>query len=163
MTTRTFRVERIEVESKKSFAELAAALEKEVPAADPVVFRELVTSRAPAPEVERKVQAMAGELGFLLLAKVDQGPMTSLLGRPKKLTTYLIGNPLLANPMFEQHPAAGLYVPVRVAIFEDYEGRCHFTYERPSTFLAQFEDDRIRAVGTMLDEKLADLAARLSS
>jgi uncharacterized protein (DUF302 family) len=134
-----------------------------VPAADFAVFRELVTSGATASEIERKVQSMVGDLGFVILGKVDQGPLVSRLGRPKKLTTYLIGNPVLANRMFERHPAVGLYAPVRATIYEDYEERCHFSYDRPSTLLAQFEDDQIRAVGEILDEKLADLAGYLAS
>ncbi len=163
MTTRRFQVERMEVDSRKSFEDLVAALEKKVPAADFAVFRELVTSGATAPEIERKVQSMVGDLGFAILGKVDQGPLVSLLGRPKKLTTYLIGNPVLANRMFEQHPAVGLYAPVRATVYEDHQARCHFSYDRPSTLLAQFKDERIRAVGEMLDERLADLAAYLAN
>lgn len=163
MTTSRFQVERMEFDSTSTFEALAAALEQKVPAADFGRFRELVTSRATASEVERQVQSMVGDLGFVILGKVDQGPLVSLLGRPKKLTTYLIGNPVLANRMFERHPAVGLYAPVRVTIYEDHEARCHFSYDRPSTLLAQFEDGEIRAVGQLLDEKLAELASHLSS
>lgn len=163
MTTRRFQVERVEVGSGRSFEGLVAALERKVPAADLAVFRELVASGATAPEVERRVQSMVGELGFVILGMVDQGPLASRLGRPKKLRTYLIGNPVLANRMFEQDPAVALYAPVRAAIYEDHEGRCHFTYDRPSSVLAQFEGDQIRAVATLLDEKLAALSAYLAS
>ncbi len=162
MTTRRFEVERMEVDSRRFFEDLATALEARVPAADPAVFRELVTSGASAAEIERKVSSLVGELGFVTLAKVDPGPLVSRLGRPKKLTTYLIGNPVIANRMFERHPAVGLYAPVRAAIYEDHEGRCHFSYDRPSTQLAQFDDGETRAVGRMLDEKLAELASHLS-
>lgn len=163
MTTRRFQVERVEIDSGRSFEDLVKALERKVPAADFTVFQELVTSGANASDVERRVQSMVGDLGFLVLGKVDQGPLVSLLGRPKKLTTYLIGNPVLANRMFEQHPAVGLYAPVRVVVYQDHEGRCHVSYDRPSTLLAQFEDDRIRGVGELLDERLAALADYLAT
>ncbi|MGH9875807.1 MAG: DUF302 domain-containing protein, partial [Pyrinomonadaceae bacterium] len=103
-----------------------------------------------------------GDLGFMILGKIDQGPLVSLLGKPKKMTTYLIGNPVLANRMFEQHPGVGLYAPLRGSIYEDYEGKSHFTYDRPSTVLEQFENSEIRAVAKMLDEKMASLAAYLT-
>lgn len=105
---------------------------------------------------------MVGNLEFMVLAKLDQGPLASCLGRPKKLVTYLIGNPVLANRVHERYPAVALYGPLRAAIHEDYEGRCHFSYDRPSTLLAQFEDDQVRAVAELLDRKLADLAAHLA-
>ena len=74
------------------------------------------------------------------------------------MTTYLIGNPVLANRMFEQHPEVGLYAPLRASIYEDCEGRSYFTYDRPSTLLCQFENHQVQAVGKMLDEKMAMLA-----
>jgi len=162
MRTHTFKVERIDVESKKPFDGLTTAFEKKIPAADFPAFVRLATSRASVREIEAKVQAMAGDLGFMVLGKIDQGPLVSLLGKPKKMTTYLIGNPVLANRMFEQHPGVGLYAPLRASIYEDYEGRSHFTYDRPSTLLGQFENSEIRAVAKMLDEKLASLAGYLT-
>jgi len=112
MVSRTFTVERIDVESKKSFEDLAAAIEKKIPPADFGVFNKLAASHATAKEIEAKVQSMAGDLEFMILGKIDQGPLVSLLGKPKKMTTYLIGNPVLANRMYEQHPAVGLYAPL---------------------------------------------------
>ena len=38
---------------------------------------------------------------------------------------------------------------------------CHFTYERPSTLLEHFSNDKIRAVARMLDQKMEQLARRL--
>jgi uncharacterized protein (DUF302 family) len=99
-----------------------------------------------------------GGLEFIILGKTDQGPLASLLGKPKKMTSYLIGNPVLANRMYEQHPAVGLYAPLRASIYQDDQGISHFTYDRPSTLLAQFENTQIQVVGKMLDEKMASLA-----
>jgi uncharacterized protein (DUF302 family) len=39
---------------------------------------------------------------------------------------------VLANRMYEADPAIGVYAPLRAAIYEDQEGRAHFTYDRPS-------------------------------
>jgi uncharacterized protein (DUF302 family) len=86
----------------------------------------------------------------------------SLLGRPKKLSLYAIGNPVLANRMFERQPAVGLYAPLRACLYEDHEGQAHFTYERPSASLAQFDDAEVRAVAQVLDAKMAALAAYLA-
>jgi uncharacterized protein (DUF302 family) len=78
------------------------------------------------------------------------------------MTNYLIGNPVLANRMYEQEPAVGVYAPLRASIYQDYEGTCHFNYDRPSTVLAQFENREIQGVSEMLDEKMASLADYLA-
>jgi uncharacterized protein (DUF302 family) len=162
MKTRTFRVQRIAVDSRKYFEELVAALEKKIPAADFAAFNILTESHVAAREIDAKVQSMVGDLGFMILGKIHEGPLVSLLGKPKKLTTYLIGNPVLANRMFEQQPEIGLYAPLRAAIYEDYKGKAHFTYDRPSSLLGQFENSQIQEVGNILDEKMAGLAEYLT-
>src|SRR5262245_4594975 len=103
MKSQIFTVERIDVDSKKSFEELRAEFEKRVPALDPSLFPQLAASRASAVEIEARVQSSAGDLEFMQLGRIDQGTITSLLGKPKKMTTYLLGNPVLANRMFEQN------------------------------------------------------------
>lgn len=161
METNEFAVERIDVVTTRSFAETVAVFEKRVPPANLSTFVQLITGRATAGEVETAVGDMAGDSGFMALAKIDQGPLTSLLGKPKKISMYIIGNPLLANRMFEHNPAAGVYAPLRVAIYEDYAGACHLTYDRPSTLLAQFGNPEILTVAKLLDEKMTALAVSL--
>jgi uncharacterized protein (DUF302 family) len=104
---------------------------------------------------------MVGDLGFAHLAKLEQGPLVSLLGKPKRMTVYLLGNPVLANTMFEHHPEIGLYAPLRASVFEDYSGLAHFTYDRPSTLLHQFGNDDVTAVARMLDDRMSKLAESL--
>ena len=159
MKTHEFRVERIEAASRRSFAATVAAFEEKIPAADVSLFVQLINANASAAHVEQAVQNMAGDLGFMRFAKIDQGPLVSQLGKSKKMSVYLMGNPVLANRMYEQNPAVGLYAPLRVAIYEDYQGVTHFTYDRPSSLLAQFQDDKIRAVAQLLDEKMGALTA----
>jgi uncharacterized protein (DUF302 family) len=162
MGTFRFEVERIDVPSKKSFSEMIAALEEHIPSADFATFAQMVSSRLSAQEIARVVDGMVRDLGFLVLAKIEQGPLVSLLGKPKKLSVFLIGNPVLANRMFEHNPAVGLYAPLRVSIYEDAQGTCHFTYDRPSALLEQFGNEEIRAVARILDQRMEILADRLS-
>src|SRR5215510_14183377 len=121
----------------------------------------MIAKRPSAREIERAIDGMVGELGFMVLAKLDQGPLVSLLGKLKKMSLYLIGNPALANRMYEQRPAVSLYAPLRASVYEDDRGKCHFTYERPSALLEQFNNEEIRMVARMLDQKMETLAERL--
>ena len=108
METYRMEVERIDVVSSQT---LWRGRGRFGPIADMSVILRMIASRLGAQEIERAIGGMVGELGFLVLAKIDQGPLVSLLGRPKKMSVYLIGNPVLANRMYELHPAVGLYAP----------------------------------------------------
>jgi uncharacterized protein (DUF302 family) len=162
MGTYPMEVERVDVVCTKSFPEVAAALEQYVPAADTSLILRMIASRLSGAEIERAIANMVGEFGFMVLAKVDQGALVSLLGRPKKMSLYLIGSPLLANRMYEQHSAVGLYAPLRASVYEDNEGKCHFTYELPSSLLEQFKNEEIRVIARILDGKMESLAGRLA-
>ena len=162
MKVHASHAQRVEIDSKRSFEELAAAFEKMIPPADFALFTKLTASRAAATTIEAQVQSIAGDLGFMILGKIDQGPLASLLRKTKKMTTYLIGNPVLANQMFEQCPEVGLHAPLRASIYEDYGGRSHFKYDRPSTLLGQFENVKIQAIAKILDDKMTGLGDYLA-
>jgi hypothetical protein len=97
---------------------------------------------------------MVGDLGFMALASLHPGPLVSLLGEPKKMTIYLLGNPVLADRMFEQDPAVAMYAPLRAVIYEDRDGITRFTYDLPSSTLGQFDNEEIRFVARLLDDRM---------
>jgi hypothetical protein len=48
-------------------------------------------------------------------------------------------------------PAAALYAPIRVVLYENDAGHGIFEYERPSTTFGQFGDERVTVVARGLD------------
>ncbi len=64
---------------------------------------------------------------------------------------------MLANRMFEHRPAVGLYAPLRASISEDYGGVSHFTYDRPSSLLQQFNHEEVMAIVRLLDDRMSKL------
>src|SRR5260370_38368371 len=157
VSTHAFEAQRIDISSAKPFPFTLAALEKRVPPADLPELTRLASSRAGPQGIEDAVQVMVGDSGFIRLAKVDQRPLGSLLGKPQRMTVYLIASPVLANRMCERNPAAGVYAPLRVSLHEA-DGRTHFTYDQPSGLLNQFDDQEIRAVVRILDDHVPALA-----
>ena len=162
MTSQQLTVEHMDVTTTRSFQDAEAVLEKAAPVVAPGLFKGLVEARASSQEIQTAVSLAQGDLQFMTLAKVSQGELTSLLGTPKKLTVYLIGNPVIANRMFERNRGAGLYAPLRASLYEDTSGNVHFSYDRPSTLLGSFKDAEIDVVAAMLDEKMAQLARRIA-
>jgi len=76
------------------------------------------------------------------------------------MRVYLLGNPVLANTMFEYRPEIGHYAPVRASVFEDQSGVAHFTYDRPSILFMHFQNDEVTAIGRLLHNRMSRLAER---
>lgn len=71
---------------------------------------------------------------------------------------FLVGNPTVGRQIFEQDHAAGLYIPLRVFVYED-GGKTYASYDKPPSLLGQFKNDKVKMVGDMLDKNIGGLAA----
>ena len=127
---KTFNGTRVTVDSSKSFEQVVDAL-----------------------------KSLVAKNGMMVMAEVNQGQMLSMTGLSLKATLFLVGNPTVGKQLFEQNQAVGLYVPLRVSVYADANGRTHIEYDRPSSLLGQFGNEQIAMVAKMLDEKLDGLAS----
>lgn len=105
-----------------------------------------------------KLKAAVGQGGMMIMAQVDQGNMLSMAGLKLKATLFLVGNPTVGKQLFEQDHGVGLYVPLRVFVTEGEDGKTYVSYEKPSSVLKQFNNQKIDMVGGMLDQKIQGLA-----
>jgi len=94
----------------------------------------------------------------MVMAEVDQGKMLSMAGAKLNAKLFIVGNPTVGKELFEQDHAVGLYVPLRIFVYSDPAGKTFVSYDKPSTILAQFGNQKIGMVAQMLDEKLGGLA-----
>ncbi|BAZ70623.1 hypothetical protein NIES4106_54180 (plasmid) [Fischerella sp. NIES-4106] len=160
--TINYTVTRVIVSSEKPFQEVIDAIESIVGDGKYSVFEELVAAKAPFEQVESVVESMLGQSGFMKLATFNTGGLLSLMGKAKNVKLYLLGNPLIANQMIEQNPVVGLYVPPRLLVYDDYEGKTHITYDKLSSILSQFDNEFILKVSQMLDQRFQEIAKAIS-
>lgn len=92
--------------------------------------------------------------GMMVMGTVDQGNMLKMTGLDMKGTLFLVGNPNVGKQVFEKDPAAGLYLPVRVYIYQSASGQTFISYDKPSVLLKQFNNGAIDQTAGMLDQKL---------
>jgi uncharacterized protein (DUF302 family) len=64
-------------------------------------------------------------------------------GRPTRFILYTIGNPLIAITMIEHHIEAGLDVPVRLAIYEQPDGKTRLVFNRPSSLMSGLGNEAV--------------------
>ncbi len=107
--------------------------------------------------VVESVKSLASKSGMMVMAEVNQGQMLSMTGMKLKATLFLVGNPTVGKQIFEQEHGAGLYIPLRVFVYEE-GGKTFVSYDKPSSVLGQFGNDKVKMVGDMLDKNISELA-----
>src|SRR5258708_23045997 len=92
--------------------------------------------------------------GMMVMSTVDQGNMLKMTGLDMKGTLFLVGNPNIGKQVFEKDPAAGLYLPLRVYIYQGSDNKTYLSYDKPSVVLQSFNNASIDQTAAMLDQKL---------
>ena len=149
---------RVVVPSTQSYEQVVTALESMLGRSDDALIAQMAQQHASVEQVMQAVKGMVGTSGLMIVARIEQGLLLSLLGKPKKAVLYVLANPLVANTMFDHNTAIALYVPVRMAVYEDEHGSVSVAYDKPSSLLGQFEDEQIAETAHMIDQKLEELA-----
>ncbi|KZY35055.1 camphor resistance protein CrcB [Roseovarius sp. HI0049] len=108
-------------------------------------------------------QAVEGA-GATVFAKVDHGAGAEGAGLELGASQLLIfGNPQLGTPAMQANPLAGLYLPLKVLVYEDAGGQVWLAYEEPEETLDDLDgvddDDDYIAKMTGALKKLTTAAA----
>ena len=154
LTVETIRVEHVRIVSTKTFAEVRAALETQVPQLDPSLIAALN-----AGDVEHAQKLEHGAPLFIFL-KRDHGALLRAQGGARNAIQYDIGNPLTASRMTRHKLPAALYAPLRVVLYENSNGGSTFEYDKPSTLFGQFGDAEVDKVAHDLDQELEQALRR---
>ena len=86
--------------------------------------------------VDAMVSAMEGA-GITVFARVDHGAGAQSIGEDVGASQLVIfGNPKVGTPAIKDDPVAGLFLPMKVLVFEDGTGKTMIAYEDPTAMLA---------------------------
>jgi uncharacterized protein (DUF302 family) len=158
METVTYTDTHVTVPSNKTFKQVVQAVESVLGEGDIQRFAQMVELVSSWEEFEKRVEQAIGSSGLMVFAKVDHGAWRSLVPHDMKGKMYMIGNPLIARRMLEHVPEIGLYVPVRIYVYEDGQGTTRVDYDRVSSIFERFDNEQVNEVARMLDRKLEELA-----
>jgi uncharacterized protein (DUF302 family) len=155
-------IQHTDVATGRTYEALTEAFEQELGHLDPLTGVRLIEKKASWNEVEREMARIAGPRGLMIIFRADQGKITSLSGREKQCSLYLVGNPVIAERIISIDLRASFYVPFRVCLYDD--GRpdgAVISYDRPSFFLAALGNPALTEFGALLDRKIDDVATAL--
>ena len=150
----SFRVEHIRIESRKSFAQVKAALAK-VPKFDDEIRNMLGTGEIA--EIKQGLERIWGEAGLTIFGVATHGDWLAIIGEKRNAVQYVIGNVLISTQMTKHQLAAGLYAPLRIMLYENEAGTATLEYDRPSDLFGQFVDERVTRVARRLDQEIYDV------
>jgi uncharacterized protein (DUF302 family) len=155
-------VTHVSVSTGLGYDQLIEAFERSLGHWDPVSGEALWREAANWPKVEAAV-AKAGEpFGLMVMAKIDQGRLTSLSGKVKHCSLYLVGNPVVANQIIDIDLRGSFHVPFRVALQHDDDANDGIiSYDLPSSFLATLGRPELTPIGKSLDEKMDKVISNL--
>lgn len=152
----TSTVTHLNYKSSKPFADVTAAIEKQLGHFDPEISKSFASGPSPA-EIEAKIHAMEGSSGLMIFAVRDHGQLLSLKGKRALGRQYEIGNPLVALEMTEHDLVAGEYAPLRIYVYVGEDKLTHIDYDLPSSVFGRFNSRQIDRVAKGLDQKLEKL------
>jgi uncharacterized protein (DUF302 family) len=152
-------IEHVVVTSPRSYEQVTSALEARMSKADRVneLLTQLAASRVSWDQVRQKIESQMGASGFAIFNKVEQGQLLALAGKPRRVSQYTLGNPLLAIEMIQHEPEVALYAPLRLAVFEEDRGGTRIAYDRFTSVLAPYPHPEIAAIADIVQRKLDDL------
>jgi Domain of unknown function DUF302 len=107
-----------------------------------------------ADETREKIQAMQGEQGLMIFAKLDHGFLFALDGKAGKAFRYHVGNPLIAYTMTRHDIRAALYAPLTLIVFEVDSKTARVEFDLPSSLFGSLGNPETGRIGLQLDDKL---------
>ncbi len=118
---------------KTALAALALAVSALPALADEIV--RLESSRDVTATMDALQAAVEGA-GATVFARIDHGAGARSVGSDVGDSQLLVfGNPALGTPAIEADRLAALYLPLKVLVFEDGEGKVWLAYETPAETL----------------------------
>lgn len=95
-----------------------------------------VESRQSVSATMDALEAAVTEAGLGVAARIDHAGAAAKAGldlRPEQVLVF--GNPKVGTPAMQADPRAGLFLPLRVLVYEDAAGKVWLAYEDPAAMM----------------------------
>jgi uncharacterized protein (DUF302 family) len=162
-TVRSFNAQRVQYQTERTFDDVLSSLRKHVGHATLSEVNWQGANGATREQFEKRVEAFAGDSGFMLFLEVNHGEWLPTFGINRKVIRWVFGNPVIAYTMIRHDVTAGLFAPVELLLYENEQGTgSTILYDLPSSLMVLDENPPLLQAAKALDQKLADLMARVT-
>lgn len=109
------------------------------------------------------LEAAVTGAGATVFARVDHAGGAAKVDMELASSQVLIfGNPKLGTPIMQADPLAGLFLPLKVLVYEDSDGQTWLAYQTPQGLLRDLQDIPILEVSEKISGALAKLTEKAS-
>ncbi len=112
-------------------------------------------------DVVAKLKGMVHKNGMMVMGKLHQGKVMSMVGLTIESESIFVGNATVGKKLFSANSGAGIAVPVRINIYKAANGSTMVAYVPPSRILSVYHNPKINKVAGMLDGKLKKMTGML--
>ena len=162
-TIRSFNAQRVQYQTARCFDDVLSSLRKHVGHKTISEVIQQGAGGATQEEFEKRVEAFAGDSGFILFLEVKHSEWLPTFGINQKVTRWIFGNPIIAYTMIRHDITAALFAPVEMLLYENQSGAgCMIIYDLPSSLMVLDENPPLLKAAKALDQKLADLMAKIT-
>jgi len=161
MITKRISVERICVESSKSFEDVLAELGKGIGRPNMNELQPKLNAASSFAEFQQLINGVVGSADLMEFLRLDLGGAMKKDPDTKayRIVRIITGNPLIMKQMVEHVPDAGSYAPVTILVYERL-GKVHICYDTMESLLTSYGDAAALAVAKDLDKKVMTLIAQ---
>jgi uncharacterized protein (DUF302 family) len=156
----TIAVKHIVIETSTAYLTVKSRIEGEVKRLDDS-YRTLLRENK-IDELRQKLKEGAEPNGLMIHYVAVHGDWLALEGGRRQGIVYHIGNVSSAAQMTKHNFGAGLYAPLRLAVYANAQSGTTFEYDLPSSLFGQFHNPDIDKVARSLDERLHNLILKVS-
>lgn len=146
-------LQHVSIELESNFDNFTFHLEKALSILTPSTLQ---ASGAAAASMVSYLNSTSDENNLMLFNVLVQDDLTKKENR-KKIKQYHIGNPTIMLRMIENHPGAGLYIPIHLLVYEKFNGKAVAEFDLPSSSFAQFYNSKIFSDSITLENMLIKL------
>jgi uncharacterized protein (DUF302 family) len=150
-------VEHVTFVTDRPFDAVLRAFEERVGSLEEMGWAAIPAASRDQADFEHRVKEVLGPSGFTRFQTIDHGEWLAKHGRHTRFILYTIGNPLIAITMIKHHIEVGLDVPVRLAIYEDPDGKTRLVFNKPSSLMSGLGNEAVHSAALKLDAKMMAL------
>jgi len=151
--------EHVDLLSTRDFAATVKNLSAELGKASTEKLMDRLSSSSTWEAYAEECMDFAGRSGLIEVGHLNWGRVLTLSGIPMKARCFIVGNPLTARKLLAAGgPAVGLYLPTKIFVFEDADGRVHVSYDKFVPIMAPIRNSALDTVAVAIDGVLERLA-----
>ncbi|KAJ7744502.1 hypothetical protein DFH07DRAFT_834543 [Mycena maculata] len=163
-TNARFKIRRFTFSTTLAISEVLSRLDEEIKKPPSPGTSLLTRGSTSKEELQTRVDSAVGPSGFLFFNEYNHGAWLQFFSSTPRVVVYVIGNPLIAQTMFQHDLRGAFNIPPRLLVLEKADGTgTEVRYHLPSSVMVLDDNAKLRAAAEALDIKLESLVERITA